>query len=179
MHVATGAGEILHHLNAGLAGADDQHAALGELIDVAVIDRMHLHDLGRQGAGVVGFNRRVIAARRDHHLIANPCADAGLDTEPARRLGRDAGHVHMFAQIGFECLDKGIKVLGDLIAQHEPIGIGTAIFGVIMEARQPTLPVRRHKAKAVPAVHAPRMEFLVPFKDDRLDTLFLQAFGGG
>ena len=46
MHVATGPQKILHQLHARLASADDQHAAFGELADIAVLDRMHLENPG-------------------------------------------------------------------------------------------------------------------------------------
>ena len=179
MHTPARTHEILHDLHPGLACADNQNVPLRQLRRIAVINRMHLHDGRVQRAGIGRFDRLVVAACGNHHLIAGPGADAGFHNIAALRQLCDPGHSDMFVQRRLERGGKGIEIIGDLVAQHKAIGIGAAEFLVIVETRQATLPVRRDKAKAVPTVHAPGMEFLVTLEDDAFDAFALQLTGHG
>jgi hypothetical protein len=171
VHATTGQVQVLGDLAAGLTGADHQHLAGRQRLRVAVLRRVKLRDGLGQPLGPARNARRVVPAGRDHDLLGEAVAGAGRHVETALRARLQANRRDPFAQRRLKEANIVLEVPHDLVLQHEPMRIGTAV----REPGQPTLPVGRDQAEGIPAVLAPLVPDAVLLQHDVLDPALLQA----
>ena len=154
--------QFLRELAAGLAAADHEHGAVGQLLRRAIVVHRQPQQAPRQRPGGSREMRPSVRAGRDHEDVGGEVA-----------VGRPQ---HETVAPAFDALDidslahgraggVALEVADDLVPQHEPVRIEP----VVGAARQLHGPVRGHEAEAVPAV-SPRLADPAPLEDGVLDA---------
>ena len=116
--------ELLGDLHAAGGGADDQHASVGQLVGVLVVDRVEGDDVLGQRAGQGRYDAAGQPGREDDG-VGGPRALGRADLEAAVR-GPDRGHLdaradrRLPAVVGDEC--------GDLRRGEEPVGVVAGVL---------------------------------------------------
>lgn len=157
--------EILGYLAAGLPSADHEYLPRRQLIGVAVLRRVQLHNARGQPLGHPRRQRHLVRPGREHDLLGgqlavargDPIAPLGLVPQPGRgdALGeRDIEELHIV-----------LDITDDVLAHHEALGI----VPLVREAGQLTLPVRRYQTEGVPAPVSPITTRAVPLEHDVVD----------
>ena len=136
--------ELVRDLGPGVAGADDQHAALAQLRRPAVPAGVQLHDPGVELRGEGGKPRRPVRARRDHDVVGLEPLVAGRDDEAVAVL-RHAVDPHAGPDRKVEAGRVRLEVVRHLVLGRErPARRREA------PARQAVVPRRREQAQRVP-----------------------------
>ncbi len=153
VHLAAGEMKVLGDLAAGLPAADHQHCPWRELCRITIGRGVDLYDIGRETFGAARYDRNLIAAGCDHHLVGDVDTAGRLQREAVVRIAPKALDHDTFAQWRCEGGDEAVDVIDDLVANHETVGIVARVG----KAWKLTLPIRRHQAKRVPAFGPPGM----------------------
>ncbi len=163
-HGTPGLLDLGGELDAGRRSADDEDAALGQAIRVAVVERRDLRDRRRDAGGERRHARHVAGAAGEHDAPAADLAAAGADVVAVGRRpdGGDGGlGAHRRVRDAGEAIDEG----GHLARRHVAVGL-RAVVGV---ARQAALPVGREQAQRVPALAAPGVRHLPALEHEVVD----------
>ena len=168
-HLAAGPLQLGGELHAGRRRADHEHAALGERVGPAVVERRDLDDLRRHALAEPGHVRAVAGAARQHHRAGAELAVArgqvvAVVGAPYR------GDVHAGA-------DGGAGERGEALDELDHLGHGhvaVRVRAVVVEARQAALPVRGEEAEGVPALPPPGVRHLTAFEHDVVDRPFAE-----
>ena len=167
--------EVFHDLHTGLAGADDQRLALGNLGRPFIIDRVDLFDGVGNPLGTGWDEGDVKAADGDDDVIAIPRALIGGDVEVTVALG-DGCDGHAFEHRWAKFFRVELDVVNDFILHHKAF----RIVAVVIMARQAALVVGRDEAEAVPAFRPPRVADAVFFQNDVVvHPALAEAVAGG
>src|SRR5262245_50572516 len=76
---AMGADDLRRDLSAGVAGADNQHTAFAQLLRIAIVDGVQLHDAGIERARKGRDARRLIRRHRNDDVLRFEPLVARLD----------------------------------------------------------------------------------------------------
>ena len=156
--------DLVGELDPARRGADDQHAAGGELVGVAVVGRRQLVDAAGELAAEARNSRPAAVAGGHDHVRRGPGPAIGGDpVSPAANLDGE--------NRGFE-LDRSrerarvaLQEVDHLGHRHVAVRVGPPVF----PPGQAALPVRGEQAQRVPALGAPALGDPSPLEDDVVD----------
>ena len=163
-HRSPRAANLVGELNPCGRCADDQHAAVGQLGRIPIVERGDLHDGRRQRRAHRRHARHVVAAAREHDTPAADLAAARRDAIPVAgprhrrdvRIGADRRTRH-----GGEARDE-VDHLG-----HRHVAV--RIRAVVVMAGESALPVGRQQPQRVPALAPPGVRHLPALEEDVVD----------
>ena len=155
---------LVGELDTGRRGADDEHAPVGQLGRIAIVERGDLLDVRRQRRAHRRHARRVVAAAREHD---GPAADLAVARhDPIAVVGarhRGDGRVRADRRARHRRVPRDeVDHLGH---RHVAVRIGA----VVVMAGQPALPVGRQQPQRVPALVAPGVRHLPALEEDVID----------
>ncbi len=162
---ATRAQQFVGDLDTGRRRADDQHAAVVEIVRFPVAGGHDLADARRQ-AGCGARNVGNVAVPGCHDRAAcEPCASVGHDavTGASLRQLHDA-RVVLDGRPERRCVV--FEVRRDFAGRHVSVGVGARV----VEPWQTRLPVRRQKPQGVPPLAAPPFGDAAALEDDVVDA---------
>ena len=130
-------GQFQGDLGTGVARADDQHWAAGQLGRAAVVTRVQLSDAGVQLSGERRNDREVVSPGGQHHVAGPPAARSGHDQQ-VRAVSAHGLDPHAQLHGQFDLLGVAGQVVGDgvlagvLVApgrEGQPRQVGEAGWG--------------------------------------------------
>ncbi len=173
-HRTARAVDLVGDLGAARRCADDQDAAVGELVGIAVLLGRERGDRGRHQIGKGGNTGDVAGSGSEHDRPALPVALVRAHQVPrlgaAHRRDRRVG-LHR----GRDRLGVAADELDDF--RHRPVAVG--IVALVAEARQPALPVRGQQPQRIPALGAPGVRDLAALQDHMVDRALGEAAAHG
>ena len=169
-HRAARALDFISELGPGGRRADDEHAAVLELIGVAVVHWRKRGNPRRHGFGERGDPRDITGPGRQYNGRAAPVTLASTDHVP-----RIAGSYRRYRGIG---LHRGRDHLGVTVEKFDRLrhrAVAVRIVPIVAEARQTALPVGCEQAKRVPALGLPRIGDLAALEQHMVDRALGEA----
>ena len=172
-HRPAGAVDLVGELHAGRRRADDEHAAVGQLPGIAVVERREACDRRAappaRSAGTTGGCRRRSRARR---VRQSKLARGRWRRGSRRRSARDRRdrRVRAHRRGGRRARSREMKSTTSA-HRHEAVGIGA----LVAIAGQPALPVRRQQPQRVPALAPPGVGDLAALEHHVIDRALGEA----
>ena len=159
--------DLLGQLDSGGGRADNEHAAISELIGAAVVqwaDLIHARrNLGRQARD----GADVASAAGQHHASAPPRALVGRHVVAVVVIVGLRHSGHRGAGVDGRIDGGGIPLeeADELVPGHETVGIA----GFVSETRESRLPVRSEQGERVPPLRPPGVGNVAAFEHDVVD----------
>ena len=166
--------EFFCQLTTGLAGANDDHFAGGDVVGVVVVGRENLFDVGGDVFSSFGGEGSVVGTGGADDGVGGP-ASCGSGDEVLLALRLHGKNGDVFPQGWLHFVEVALEPSDDFLFDHEALGV----VAVVVVAGEVALMIGGDEAEAIPTLVLPTVNGFVFFEDEMLDSLLGKVVGGG